>query len=120
MMTNKPSARQQAIGPRWWISALVVGVAATLIPAFAAASLRDARAVERAMTRATERANAMLAKMTREEKIAVAAGNAAGVPRLGIPPQVFGDGPNGVGHGAAGVTAFPNAQVVAAATRSAF
>ena len=53
-------------------------------------------------------------QMTREEKIAVAAGNAAGVPRLGIPPQVFGDGPNGVGHGLAGVTAFPNAQVVAA------
>ena len=62
----------------------------------------------------TERANALLAQMTREEKIAFAASGAAGVPRLGIPGQVFGDGPNGVGHGEANVTAFPNAEVVAA------
>lgn len=86
---------------------LVVGVAAILLSASAATpSVGEARAVARA--------DALLAQMTREEKIAVAAGNAAGVPRLGIPPQVFGDGPNGVGHGAAGVIAFPNAEVVAA------
>jgi len=112
-MTNKTSARRQA--PRWWIPALVVGVAAILLPAFAAASSgRESRRVQRAMTRAAARANALLSQMTRQEKIAVAAGNGAGVPRLGIPPQVFGDGPNGVGHGLADVTAFPNAQVVAA------
>ena len=63
---------------------------------------------------AVERANELLAQLTRDEKISLAAGGAAGVPRLGIPPLVASDGPNGVGHGAAGVTAFPNAQVLAA------
>jgi len=60
------------------------------------------------------RANALLAQMTFDEKVSMASSGDAGVPRLGIPGLVFDDGPNGVGHGAPDVTAFPNAQVVAA------
>jgi beta-glucosidase len=61
-----------------------------------------------------QRASALVAQMTVAEKIALAASGAAGVPRLGIPALVQLDGPNGVGHGAVNVTAFPNAEVVAA------
>ena len=69
-MTNKTSARRQEIRPRWWIGPLVVCGAAISLPAFAAApSVREARAVERA--------NALLAQMTHEEKIAFAASGAA-------------------------------------------
>lgn len=60
------------------------------------------------------RANALLAQMTFEEKVALAANGQAGVPRLGIPPISASDGPNGIRGGGPGKTAFPNAQVVAA------
>lgn len=42
------------------------------------------------------------------------AGRVAGVPRLGIADLVMADGPNGVGNGSTGVTAFPAAVGVAA------
>src|SRR5262249_6812417 len=45
----------------------------------------------------------------------LASSGAKGIPRLRIPALVVSDGPNGVGHAAANVTAFPNAEVVAAA-----
>ena len=64
---------------------------------------------------AEERASALVAQMTPDEKIALASSGAKGIPRLRIPALVFSDGPNGVGHGAPNVTAFPNAEVVAAA-----
>ena len=67
---------------------------------------------------AVERANQLLVQLTQDEKISLAAG-ADGVPRLDIPPLVVSDGPNGVGHGASDVTAFPNAQVLAASWDSA-
>jgi beta-glucosidase len=84
--------------------ALALAFAATICAA------RRAGAVDPAVVRA----DALLAQMTRDEKLAFAVSGAAGVPRLGIPGQAFSDGPNGVGHGAAGVTAFPNAEVLAA------
>jgi len=61
-----------------------------------------------------ERANALLAQMTRDEKESLAASGGAGVPGLGIPALVATDGPNGVRGGGPGKTAFPNAQIVAA------
>jgi beta-glucosidase len=63
---------------------------------------------------AVERANALLAQMTLDEKISLAASGDAGIPRLGVPPLVASDGPNGVRLGTPNVTAFPNAQILAA------
>lgn len=60
------------------------------------------------------RANAVLARMTLEEKLELMGSGAAGVPRLCIPPLRFVDGPNGIGEGSPGVTAFPNAENVGA------
>ena len=56
-----------------------------------------------------QRADALLAQMTQSEKLDLVATGVAGLRRLGIPPISFIDGPNGVGEGSAGVTAFPNA-----------
>lgn len=61
-----------------------------------------------------KRANALLARLTLEEKIALAADGGDGIPRLGIPGLAQSDGPNGVRRGIPSATAFPNAQVVAA------
>jgi beta-glucosidase len=73
-----------------------------------------------------ERVEALLGRMTLEEKLALVhgdgfkrdAGYAGHIPaneRLGIPEIFLADGPNGVGNGSTGVTAFP-AAVAAAAT----
>ena len=61
-----------------------------------------------------ERASALVVRMTRDEKVALVSSGTTAIPRLGIPALTPLDGPNGVGHGAANVTAFPNAEVVAA------
>ena len=61
-----------------------------------------------------QQADALLAQMTRDEKISLVANGGAGVPRLGIPPLAPSDGPNGVRNGSPPRTAFPNAQVLAA------
>ncbi len=74
------------------------------------------------------RAEELVAQLTREEKLQLVHGNGrpsrtrpdgtcgtvVGVPRLGIPDLVMADGPNGVGNGATGVTAFPSSIAVAA------
>lgn len=60
------------------------------------------------------RVSKLLAQMTREEKIALVANGDAGVARLGIPPLVPSDGPNGIRNRGPGLTAFPNGQVIAA------
>jgi beta-glucosidase len=61
-----------------------------------------------------DRANALLAQMTRDEKISLVANGGAGIPRLAIPGLAPSDGPNGVREASPGATAFPNAVTVAA------
>ena len=56
-----------------------------------------------------QRAADLVAQMTSAEKVDLVASGTAGVPRLGIPPLSARDGPNGIGTGERGVTAFPNA-----------
>jgi hypothetical protein len=56
-----------------------------------------------------DRANGLLAQMTRDEKVALAADGAAAIPRLAIPGIAPTDGPNGVREASPGATAFPNA-----------
>src|SRR3954464_1795754 len=69
---------------------------------------------------AQRRAQGLVAQMTLDEKIGMVHGSGfitgngytgftPGIPRLGIPPFYLADGPNGVGNGAHGVTAFPAA-----------
>ena len=55
-----------------------------------------------------QRADALLGQMTNDEKLDLI-DPGAGTPRLGIPSINPADGPNGIGEGAEGVTAFPNA-----------
>src|SRR5579859_534806 len=57
------------------------------------------------------RANALLATLSFDQKIAIALGDFASVANLGIPALSFDDGPNGVR--ADGTTAFPSAQALA-------
>lgn len=61
-----------------------------------------------------ERADALIARMTLDEELSLVGSGAQGVPRLGIPPLRFTDGPNGVGEGAKNVTAFPTAVSIGA------
>ncbi len=56
----------------------------------------------------------VLAAMTTAEKLALVASGRSGVARLGIPPLRFIDGPNGIGEASTGVTAFPDAETIAA------
>jgi beta-glucosidase len=98
----------------------------------AAAAQRDfktsaARANAQVRYRAArDRAVGLVKRMTLEEKLQLVhgtgfvsnagyAGHVAGIARLGIPDLFLADGPNGVGNGAMGVTAFP-AAINAAAT----
>jgi len=59
---------------------------------------------------ASQRADALLARMTPSEKLSLVGSGRAGVPRLGIPSLSFVDGPNGIGEGSPRVTSFPNAR----------
>ena len=63
---------------------------------------------------AVAQANAVLAKMTFAEKLDLVSRGVVSDPSLGIPPIKFIDGPNGIGEGATGATAFANAEVLAA------
>ncbi len=56
----------------------------------------------------------VLGAMTTAEKLALVASGSSGVARLGIPPLKFIDGPNGIGEASSGVTAFPDAETIAA------
>ncbi len=66
-------------------------------------------------TTAQRRADAVLAQMTTAEKLALVSSGSVGDARLGIPPLRFIDGPNGIGEGTPGVTAFPDAEAIGAA-----
>lgn len=59
-----------------------------------------------------QRAAELVARMTAEEKLDLVANGAAGVPRLGIPPLIYRDGPAGIGNGMKNVTSFPNGVTV--------
>src|SRR5262245_38063856 len=85
---------------------LVIGAAHLLLLAPSAHAARRASPVDRA--------KALVAQMTRDEKVSLAANGAAGIPRLAIPAVNPSDGPNGVREAAPGATAFPNAVMVAA------
>ncbi len=61
-----------------------------------------------------QRASLVLRAMTTAEKLELVANGGGGDARLGIPPIRFIDGPNGVGEGSTHVTAFPDAQTIAA------
>src|SRR4051794_35481329 len=67
-----------------------------------------------AASAAPKRVAALVARMTSAEKIDLVGSGVDGVPRLGIAPLRFIDGPNGVGEGTEGVTAFPNAVSIGA------
>src|SRR5512133_1474499 len=107
-------------GMRWLVRAgLVLGLACGVSPvAGAAAHVGGAGGAGEAGARA--RAQALVAQMTLDEKISLVHGTGfitgnvytgftPAIPRLGIPAFYLADGPNGVGNGAKGVTAFPAA-----------
>ena len=62
----------------------------------------------------SQRASMVVAAMTTAEKLALLSNGSAGVARLGIPALRGIDGPNGVGEGNTHVTAFPDAETIAA------
>jgi hypothetical protein len=89
-----------------------------------AASAAERPWMDRALAPAA-RAALLAAQMTLDEKIAMVhgpgfqmdagfAGTIPGNERLGIPSLRLADGPNGVGNGSTGVTAFPAAALLAA------
>jgi beta-glucosidase len=130
-------ARERHVNARAVAAIAALGLAAT--PVFAGGSLaagaepsaRTSAPADRSNTQdayvaARRRADRLVARLTLDEKIQLAhgvgflrdagfAGRVTGVPRLGIPDLVLADGPNGVGNGAKGVTAFP-ASIGTAAT----
>jgi len=63
---------------------------------------------------AAKRAAMVVAAMSTAEKLALVSSGSAGDARLGIPPLRGVDGPNGVGEGNTDVTAFPDAETIAA------
>jgi beta-glucosidase len=73
---------------------------------------------------AQRQADSLVSQLTLDEKISLVhgdtfgppgfAGHVPGIPRLGIPDLYLSDGPNGVGNGNTGVTAFPVAEADAA------
>lgn len=54
-----------------------------------------------------DRAAQLVGQMTVEEKLDLVSSGTTGVPRLGIPPLIYRDGPHGIGEGEPGVTSFP-------------
>jgi beta-glucosidase len=63
---------------------------------------------------AEQRASVLLTAMTAAEKLALVSNGSSGDARLGIPPLRGIDGPNGIGEGNTNVTAFPDAETIAA------
>lgn len=73
-----------------------------------------AASAARAAQSPVQRADALIVKMSLDEKLDLVSNGSTGNGRLGIPPLSGVDGPNGIGEGAAGVTAFPNAVAIGA------
>src|ERR1043165_7408280 len=93
---------------------LVLGLVCGVLPV-AGAAAHEGRAGS-----AQARAQALVRQMTLDEKISLVHGTGfitgngytgftPAIARLGIPAFSLADGPNGVGNGATGVTAFPAA-----------
>ena len=108
-----PNARCRAVG-----AAAICALA--LFPSVLPASAAGTSNAQDRYRAARQRASLLVKRMTPEEKLQLVhgtgfvtnagyAGHVTGIPRLGIPDLFLADGPNGVGNGAAGVTAFPAA-----------
>src|SRR3954462_8912036 len=105
------------VGVRW-DRAVRAGVALVLVGGALPAA--TAAAHGRGGGDAAARAQALVRQMTLDEEISLVHGTGfitgngytgftPAIPRLGIPAFYLADGPNGVGNGAKGVTAFPAA-----------
>lgn len=91
-----------------------VGAVIVAAPAARAVGACGTRAWCNTRLPASQRASLVMASMSPSEKLALVANGSSGVPRLGVPPLRALDGPNGVGEGSTGVTAFPDAETIAA------
>jgi beta-glucosidase len=100
------------------VLATICGAGLAALAGSAAASVEPN--AQDGLAAAQRRAQGLVAQMTLDEKIGMVHGSGfitgngytgftPGIPRLGIPPFYLADGPNGVGNGAHGVTAFPAA-----------
>lgn len=110
---------RRALGALTLAAALAVPAAAAAGAGAAVAPAHDARTDPLRAARA--RADTLVARMTLDEKLSQLHGTGyifeqrgwtgytPPIERLGIPALYLADGPNGVGNGATGVTAFPAA-----------
>jgi len=62
-----------------------------------------------------QRADALVARLSLDQKLELMSSGKTGIPQFGIPPISAIDGPNGIGEGSTGVTAFPDAVNIGAA-----
>ncbi|MGE5136237.1 MAG: beta-glucosidase family protein [Gemmatimonadota bacterium] len=127
-----PTRRAARLAASGLTSLALIAAGAAAAPA-AAARTTAARTTARATgaapaagswASASQQAWALVRQLTLDEKISLVhgdsfgspgfAGHVPGIPRLGIPDLYLADGPNGVGDGATGVTAFPVAEADAA------
>ena len=80
------------------VALVAIGTVATAFsPASSAAAAALAVSPPASSNAATERADVLLSQMTLSEELSLVGGGTVGIPRLGIPPLAFTDGPNGVG-----------------------
>ena len=102
------------------LAVVVSGLPASAAPRSAKAPAAGGANAQDRYRAARQRALGLVKQMTLDEKIQLVhgtgfvrnagyAGHVAGISRLGIPDLFLADGPNGVGNGATGVTAFPAA-----------
>jgi beta-glucosidase len=105
-------------------SLAILAAAPNIALAGASAATRSSPAGGGGWASASRQASVLVQQLTLDEKISLVhgdqfgsagfAGHVPGIPRLGIPDLYLADGPNGVGDGATGVTAFPVAESDAA------
>jgi beta-glucosidase len=127
MSSSMPRSRSLWVALALTIMGVVALIPASGVPASASTlPATGAPNAQRSYAAARQRAQRLVHQMTLDEKVQLIhgigfqrnagfAGRVAGIARLGIPDLVLADGPNGVGNGATGVTAFP-AAISSAAT----
>jgi beta-glucosidase len=96
------------------VGGLVVAVVLAVGAASAPASACGGHAWCNPKLAPSQRAGLVATAMTTAEKLTLVASGTSGDTRLGIPPLTALDGPNGVGEGSTHVTAFPDAETIAA------